>query len=80
LHATLQQTPSAQKPAAQSASAVHTAPRGFLPQLPETHFRPLTQSASAVHDAKQRWVVSSQPKGAQMIAAPGVQRPLPSQT
>src|SRR4051812_9753985 len=80
LHATLQQTPSAQKPVAHSVSAVQIAPRGFLPQLPATHFCPLTQSLSTLQAAKHWLLVGSQLNGAQMVAAPGLQRPVPSHT
>ena len=47
-HATLQQTPSAQKPEAQSALAVHVAPFIFLPQLAATHCWPLTHWVDCV--------------------------------
>jgi hypothetical protein len=60
LHATLQHTPSEQKPDAQSVPFAQTAPFGFGPQLPATHFVP-AQSASARHVAKQACVVASQP-------------------
>jgi hypothetical protein len=76
----LQQTPSVQKPDAHSSSLVHTAARGFLPQLPFTHFCPVAQSVSASQLAWQLFVAGSQPKGAQIVAGPGLHAPLPSQT
>jgi hypothetical protein len=79
-HATLQHSPSAQKPEAHSLSWVQTAPRDFLPQLPFTHFCPAVQSASVLHVEKHWLVVVSQLNGAQMTAAPGTQRPVPSHT
>jgi hypothetical protein len=80
LQATLQQTPSLQKPEAQSVPTVHTAPRGFGPQLPLTHFTPPEQSLSDAHAAKHLLVLVSQSKGAHTVAGPGLQRPTPSQT
>jgi hypothetical protein len=80
LQATLQQRPSVQKPEAHSLAAVHTAPRGFLPQLPSTHGWPSTQSVSARHDEKHWFFEGSQSYGAQTMAAPGLQRPVPSHT
>jgi hypothetical protein len=61
LQATLQHTPSAQKPDAQSALLVHAAPPGFGPQLPATHLTPLTQSVSLRQLGKQALVLVSQP-------------------
>jgi hypothetical protein len=78
--ATLQHTPSAQKPEAQSPALAHTAPFGLGPQLPATHFVPLAQSASDVHIAKQAFLEVSQLKGAHSVSGPVLQRPLPSQT
>jgi hypothetical protein len=80
LQATLQQTPSAQNPEAQSAFAAHTAPRGLGPQLPLTHFTPPVQSPSLAHVEKHLFVLVSQSKGAHTVAGPGLHRPAPSQT
>jgi hypothetical protein len=80
LQATLQQTPSAQKPEAQSPFALQTAPRGLGPQLPATHLTPPAQSLSLEHVAKHWPVFASHPKGAHTVAGPGRQRPSPSQT
>ena len=78
--ATLQQTPSAQKPDAQSALFVQTAARGLRPQLPFTHLTPGTQSPSLLHAEKHLLVVPSQVNGAQTVSGPGLQRALESQT
>jgi hypothetical protein len=51
-HAVAQQTPSTQKPDAQSAAAAHAAPGGFGPQLPLTQAAPPTQSASLAQSAR----------------------------
>jgi hypothetical protein len=80
LQATLQQTPSVQKPLAQSASFAHTAARGLGPQLPFTHEWPPTQSPSLWQMETQLPLVLSQLNGAQIVAGPGLQRPSPSQT
>ena len=78
--ATLQQTPSAQKPDAHSLAFVHTAPSGLGPQLPETHLTPAAQSASERHAGKHASLVPSQLNGAQTIWGPASQLPMPSQT
>jgi hypothetical protein len=78
--ATLQHTPSVQKPDAQSVFFAQKAARGFGPQLPLTHFTPFAQSASALHAVKHLFVDVSQSKGAQTVAGPGLQRPPESQT
>jgi hypothetical protein len=78
--ATLQQTPSAQKPEAHSLAFVQTAPCGFGPQLPSTHLTPGTQSASERQSGKHCPPAVSQLKGAQMVCGPAWQRPAPSQT
>jgi hypothetical protein len=78
--ATLQHTPSAQKPDAQSVFFTHTAARGLGPQLPLTHLTPLMQSPSALHDEKHLFVAGSQSKGAHTVVGPGLQRPPASQT
>jgi hypothetical protein len=77
---TLQQTPSVQKPDAQSASFWHMAPGGLGPQLPFTQLTPLVQSALDLHVTTQALVEVSQLKGAQIVAGPALQRPCPSQT
>jgi len=77
---TLQQTPSAQKPEAQSPSLVQLAPDGLGPQLPFTHRVPATQSALDRHALMQARVAASQLNGAQIVAGPGLQWPTPSQT
>ncbi len=71
VHATLQQTPSAQNPDAHWLPFVHTAPCGLGPQLPETHLTPDTQSASERQSAKHCPAVASQPNGAQIVCGPG---------
>jgi hypothetical protein len=50
-HATLQQTPSAQNPDAQSALAVQVAPFIFLPQLAATQAWPITHWLDCVQVA-----------------------------
>jgi hypothetical protein len=59
--ATLQHTPSAQKPDAHSPPPPHFAPLGFLPQLAWTHWRPPTHSALWAHLSKQAPVAALQP-------------------
>jgi hypothetical protein len=76
----LQQTPSAQKPEAQSAFLTQTAARDLRPQLPFTHLTPLAQSASWLHAVKHLLVDESQLKGAHTVVGPGLQRPPESQT
>jgi hypothetical protein len=49
LQASVQQTPSAQKPDLQSAATWQAWPRPRLPQLPPTQVAGATQSASVVH-------------------------------
>jgi hypothetical protein len=58
--ATLQHTPSAQKPDAQSPFIEQTAPRGLGPQLPFTHLTPFAQSPSDMHVTAQVFVEGSQ--------------------
>jgi hypothetical protein len=79
VQATLQQTPSAQKPEAHCDPAWQTAPSGLGPQLPFTHLDP-TQSLSEAQVAAQAPVIASQVNGAQMTVGPAVQVPSPSQT
>jgi hypothetical protein len=76
--ATLQHTPSAQKPEAQSALALQLAPFIFLPQLAFTHCCPPAHWLVWVQVSKQAPVVGSHENGAQMIVGPGLQRPRPS--
>jgi hypothetical protein len=78
--ATLQQRPSAQNPDAQSAFFAQRAPRGLGPQLPATHLMPFAQSPSVMHAVAHWLVEGSQPKGAQTVSGPGLQRPPESQT
>ena len=80
VQATLQQKPSAQKFEAHWTEAVQTAPMGRLPQLPFTHLTLGAQSASDAQVTTQLLVLLSQEKGAQMVAGPGVQLPVPSHT
>ncbi len=77
---TLQQNPSAQNPEAHWLAAVQTAPMGRLPQLPFTHLTVAAQSESDEQLTTQLFVLVSQLNGVQMVAGPGVQLPLPSQT
>jgi len=77
---TLQQKPSAQNPEAHWLAAVQTAPMGRLPQLPFTHLTVAAQSESDEQLTTQLFVLGSQLNGAQIVAGPGVQLPLPSQT
>jgi hypothetical protein len=76
----LQQTPSAQKPDAQSVFFAQIAPRGLGPQLPLTQTTPATQSSSDLHVVTQAFFDGSQSNGAQIVAGPDLQRPRPSQT
>jgi hypothetical protein len=78
--ATLQQTPSAQKPDAQSAFFAQTAARGLGPQLPLTHLTPFAQSPSLLQDEKHLFDEPSQLNGAQTVDGPGLQRPPESHT
>jgi hypothetical protein len=79
VQAMLQQTPSAQNPDAHCDPPLQTAPGGFGPQLPLTHFEP-TQSPSEAQVVPQAPVVASQLNGAQTTVGPAVQVPCPSQT
>jgi hypothetical protein len=78
--ATLQHTPSAQKPEAQSSFFAQAAAPRFFPQLPATHLPPVAQSWSVLHEAKHWFTDASQPKGVQIVVGPDLQRPAPSQT
>jgi hypothetical protein len=60
LQATLQQTPSTQKPEAQSLASPQVAPLALLPHLSATHCWPAAQRASVAHVFAQRWVAGSQ--------------------
>jgi hypothetical protein len=77
--ATLQQTPSAQKPDAQSSAVLQGAPFIFLPQLPFTHCWPVAHWLVSVHDWKHAPAVPSQAYGAQIAVGLGLHWPLPSQ-
>jgi hypothetical protein len=58
----LQQTPSAQKPESQSATAAHTEPSGRLPlpHLPPLQVTPSAQSLLVAHEARHLLVAASQ--------------------
>src|SRR6185436_17728290 len=78
-HAVAQQTPSTQKPDAQSDAVPQAAPGGFGPQLPFTHAAPPTQSALLAQSARH-----ASPAGLHMYAphesdAAAVHAPAPSQ-
>jgi hypothetical protein len=60
LHATLQHTPSTQKPEAQSLLFSQDAPLELLPQLPAAHVWPFAHWASLVQRVAQRFFVLSQ--------------------
>ena len=77
--ASLQQSPSVQKPLLQSVAAPQVCPIPFSPQLMVATVQvcPSAQSASAAQVALHRPL--TQPKGLQLIAAPGWQVPRPSQ-
>jgi hypothetical protein len=86
LQAVLQQRPSmavaldfTQWVEAHSPSCLQTAPSIFRPQLPSTHLRPETQSASLPQPEKHRLVERLHEKGAQMVEAPSLHLPEPSQ-
>jgi hypothetical protein len=79
LQATLQHTPSVQKPDAHSGPFAHLEPLTFRPQLPATHFVPL-QSTSEAHVAMHAPFVESHWNGLQIVVGPALHRPLPSQT
>ena len=76
----LQQTPSAHCPEAHCPCIVQAAPFGLRPQLPATHLVLGAQSESEAQVTTQALVLPSQLNGAQMIDAPEVQFPVPSQT
>jgi len=76
----LQQTPSAQKPEAQSSGFWQAAPFMRGPQLPPTHWWPLTHWLLVVQASKQAPVPGLQENGTQMRVDPGLQWPMPSQT
>jgi hypothetical protein len=71
--ASLQQTPSTQKPDRHMLPTVQLAPSSLRPQLPFTQWPPGLQSASTVQASRQApW---AQPKGAQSMTAPAWQFP-----
>jgi hypothetical protein len=74
---TPQQTPSVQKPLAQSVAAVHVLPSGFFPHTPAMQKFPETQSVSAAQVAPQ--IPALQRYGAQDWRSDGWQTPAPSQ-
>lgn len=71
-----QQTPCAQMLVPQSASAVHVAPGGSLPQLFMVHLFPVVQSPSAVQ-LLRHWPLEPHWKGAHDCGAGVSQTPLP---
>ena len=72
-----QQVPASQKPEAQSSGTRQAPPLGFWPHEPAMHRAGATQSAlptqAVKHSVALHW------NGAQMVVAPGMQPPLPSQ-
>lgn len=72
-----QQVPASQMPEAQSAGARQAPPLGLRPQEPAAHRAGATQSAPSVQAVKHS--VALHWKGAQIVVAPGMQPPLPSQ-
>jgi hypothetical protein len=78
-HAVAQQTPSTQKPDAQSLAAPQGAPGGFGPQLPFTHAAPPTQSALLAQSARQAPPAASHMYGPQESVAVVPHAPAPSQ-
>lgn len=72
-HASLQQTPSAQKPDAHSAGAAQVWPGPFLPHDPIRQSRPGAQSSLLVHEP--RHPPSRHVKGAQSMVAPPTHLP-----
>jgi len=78
-HAVVQQTPSMQKPDAQSDAAAHGAPGGFGPQLPFTHAAPPTQSAALVQSARHASPVGLHMYGPHESSTAAAHAPVPSQ-
>ena len=76
-HASLQHTPSVQKPDAQSVPFVHVPPGFLSPQLWATQAMPATQSASVVHVGLQ--APDTQRYGVQSCTPGGLHVPTPSQ-
>jgi hypothetical protein len=76
--ATLQQTPSVQKPVAQSAFFVQAAALERTPQLPATQGRPGAQSLSLAQLTAQAFVAALQPNGAHTVTEPALHVPAPS--
>jgi hypothetical protein len=74
----LQQTPSVQKPDAQSSFFLQAAALLFRPQLPATQGRPGAQSSSVAQEVAQAFVFASHPNGAQRVSEPAWQVPAPS--
>jgi hypothetical protein len=77
-HAVEQQTPCAQIPELHWSSPPHTAPIGFLPQLPPTQVLGAMQSASVVHVVRH-WPLVSHWNGAQVVLLAPMHAPMPSQ-
>jgi hypothetical protein len=78
-HAVEQQTPSTQKPDAQSDAAAHAAPGGLGPQLPFTHAAPPTQSALLAQSARQASPLALHMYAPHESAADAAHAPSPSQ-
>jgi len=77
VQASLQQTPSAQKPDLHWSAFWHAWPSPRLPQLPATQVAGATQSASVAQASRQ--VSLPHMKGSQEMAGPSRQLPRPSQ-
>jgi hypothetical protein len=76
--ATAQQTPSVQKPDAQSPSFAQLEPFILSPQLPFMHCTLGAQSASVVQAVEQSCLFASHEYGTHTLAAPATHVPLPS--
>jgi hypothetical protein len=75
----VQQTPSVQKPEAQSSFLAQLMPGILSPQLPFMHCTPTAQSVFAAHESKQSCFVASQENGAHTLGSAGAHAPAPSQ-
>lgn len=78
VHAVAQHAPCAQMFELQSASAVHTAPFGFFPQLEFMHWFGATQSVALLQSVRQA-PLDPHVNGSHFDEPPGRQAPLPSQ-
>jgi hypothetical protein len=77
LQASLQQTPSAQKPDRHCPALVQATPSSFRPQVPITQWPPAEQSPSLRQVSRQ--LPAEQANGTQSITAPPWQLPRPLQ-